>query len=559
MQQIDHGRLLASIAATSRDCILSTDVAGTVLWASAAAEDVLGWRPEELAGNDLAMVATRLGGDVHDDHRARALAGERVPPFVDEVVRRDGSVVKASVALGPVHDRAGAVVGLTVILRDVTADERHRRQDGADRAGRHRSPAARRTWPTSIVLDADLRLTYVASSVAPLLGTPPAGTPPVGGGPSAAPAPEAWQAAVHPDDAAEIGRLLLRVVAEPWRTERLVVRLRDAAGGWRPVEHLVANRLDDPEVEGFVVRLRDVSEEVRREDALRLSDALHHALVERALEGVLTLAPDGSTSFANERAAEILGLSVPEVYADDVLARLGLGRWGAEAGQVEVAYTDPVGRRRSLALQRCDLSGPGGEVLGVLVTMSDVTEARRAETTLRRQALHDPLTGLPNRYLFLDRLETAAGRHGRSAGRGTAVLFLDLDGFKPVNDAHGHAAGDGLLRTVADRLAAVVRSADTVARLGGDEFAVICEDIDEAGARRVAAKLLAELRDPVAHAGVEHRIGVSIGVALAPPHPFDELVAAADHAMYRAKQLGGGRVAVAQRPEVDGSARRVGP
>jgi PAS domain-containing protein len=105
----------------------------------------------------------------------------------------------------------------------------------------------------------------------------------------------------------------MRVATEPWRTERLVVRLRDGADEWRPVDHVVSNRFDDPDVQGLLVRLRDASAEVHREDALRLSEALQRALVERALEGVLTLAPDGSTSFANERMAELLGLSLPEV------------------------------------------------------------------------------------------------------------------------------------------------------------------------------------------------------------------------------------------------------
>jgi len=535
VQHIDQGRLLASIAATSDDCILSTDVAGTVLWASAASEQVLGWRPEELAGHSIAMVATRLGGDVHRDHLQRVLDGERAPSFVDEVVRRDGSAVKASITLGPVQDAAGAVVGITMILRDVTTEARDRRGVGSGPSGRHQAHA-RRTWSSSIVLDADLRLTYVAASAAPLLG---AGT-------MAELAPDAWRTAIHPEDAPETGRMLMRVATEPWRTERLVVRLRDGAGQWRPVDHVVSNRFDDPEVQGLLVRLRDASADVRREDALRLSEALQRALVERAMEGVLTLAPDGSTSFANDRLAELLGLTLSEVYAGGVLARLGLDRWQADAGQVEVGYTDPAGRDRVLAVKRCPLTGPASEVLGCLLTVADVTEARRVESTLRRQALHDPLTGLPNRYLFLDRLDTAAARHARTPLRGTAVLFLDLDGFKPINDTHGHAAGDGLLREVAARLSAVVRSTDTIARLGGDEFAIICEDIGETGAMRVATKILGELRQPVEHDGEAHRVGVSIGVAMSPPHPFEDLVTLADRAMYRAKQLGGSRVSVAR-------------
>ena len=540
MQQIDQGRLLASIASTSHDCILSVDIDGNVLWASPATVHVLGWRPEDLAGSNLTAVVTRLGGDVNEEHVSRLLAGERVPPFVDEIVRRDGSTVKASVTLGPVHDAEGAVTGVTIILRDVTAELRRRRQPAPGWSGAERS-LGQRTWASSIVLDADLRLTYAALSVSRLLGCP-----------AEALVDEAWLAAVHLEDVPATGRALMGVVAEPWRTERIVVRLRDGDGHWRPVEHVVTNHLDDPGIRGLVVDLRDLTEEVRTEEALRMSGALHRAIIETAQEGILALAADGSTSFANDRIAELFGLPLADLYDIDTMALLGLGRWESETGQVEVYYTDPGGRERALELKRCPLTGPTSDVLGSLVTVADVTEARLVESTLRRQALHDALTGLPNRYLFLDRLETAAARHARAAGRGTAVLFVDLDGFKPINDGLGHAAGDELLQEVAGRLAASVRATDTVGRLGGDEFAIICEDLDEPGAVLIAASILGELRRPVVHGGQEYRIGASIGVAVAPAHPFEELLSRADRAMYRAKELGGGRVTVARSEDVPG-------
>jgi diguanylate cyclase (GGDEF)-like protein len=177
--------------------------------------------------------------------------------------------------------------------------------------------------------------------------------------------------------------------------------------------------------------------------------------------------------------------------------------------------------------------------------VADVTEARHAERALRRQALHDPLTGLPNRYLFLDRLQTAAARHARVPGRGTAVLYLDLDGFKPVNDGHGHETGDDLLREIAVRLVSAVRGTDTVGRLGGDEFGVVCEDTDEAAALDVAGRIQEAFGDEVLVADNAFRVRLSIGVALSPPNTVDDLVGCADRAMYRAKQLGGSRVVVA--------------
>ena len=341
MQQIDQGRLLASIASTSHDCILSIDVDGTVLWASPATVGVLGWRPEDLAGSDISLVVTRLGADLYEEHLSRLLAGEQVAPFVDEIVRRDGGTIKASVTLGPVHDADGAVSGITMILRDVSTEVRQRRQSVAGPPGLE-GAFGRRSGATSIVLDADLRLTYVAPAVARLLGRSPDAL-----------VADSWQDAVHLDDAAEIGRVLLRVVAEPWRTERVVVRLRDVDGRWRPVEHVVTNHLGDSGVLGLVVVLRDLYEEVRTEEALRLSGALHRAIVETAQEGILALGENGSTSFANDRIAEILGLPVADLYGIDTMALLGLARWESETGRVEVCYTDPGGRDRVLELKRC--------------------------------------------------------------------------------------------------------------------------------------------------------------------------------------------------------------
>jgi diguanylate cyclase (GGDEF)-like protein/PAS domain S-box-containing protein len=169
----------------------------------------------------------------------------------------------------------------------------------------------------------------------------------------------------------------------------------------------------------------------------------------------------------------------------------------------------------------------------------------RDEERMRHEAFHDPLTGLANRTLLADRLGQALARSGR--GGTTAVLAVDLDGFKHVNDTHGHAAGDAVLAAVAARLAAAVRPADTVARVGGDEFVVLCQDLDEAAARALAARLEAVVGAPHTVAGVEHVLGASIGIAHVAEVATtpERLLAAADEAAYRAKAQGGGRSAVA--------------
>jgi diguanylate cyclase (GGDEF)-like protein len=169
-----------------------------------------------------------------------------------------------------------------------------------------------------------------------------------------------------------------------------------------------------------------------------------------------------------------------------------------------------------------------------------LTDARNFEDAMH-QAFHDSLTGLPNRALFLDRLELAHARSRRS-GSPIAVLFMDLDSFKNVNDSLGHAAGDELLVLVAGRLRRWLRPSDTAARFGGDEFAILLEDLDTIDAAQVVAqRVLDSLREPFAIQGQEVLVGSSIGIASSAHPGSDDLLRNADLAMYRAKGLGKGR------------------
>ena len=220
--------------------------------------------------------------------------------------------------------------------------------------------------------------------------------------------------------------------------------------------------------------------------------------------------------------------------------------------------------RRIVPFRR-DETGAVTEVLGVL---RDVTDLVAAEEKLAFDALHDSLTGLPNRALLLDRLTAALARSERQ-GREIAVLFCDLDGFKRVNDTAGHAAGDAVLIETANRLRRVLRDGDTVARVGGDEFVLVIEPwnradggrlfdtgpdiaVDRNLALRVADRVVQALRAPIVVQGVEHRITASVGITypsvVALDHP-DALTAAdvveeADAAMYWAKEEGKNRVEV---------------
>lgn len=178
-----------------------------------------------------------------------------------------------------------------------------------------------------------------------------------------------------------------------------------------------------------------------------------------------------------------------------------------------------------------------------LAVARDVTLRKHAELQLEQLAHHDALTGLPNRTLFEERLQQAMTRSKRH-GHHAALLYVDLDDFKPVNDAHGHAAGDTLLQQVARRLAANVRESDTVCRLGGDEFVVVLDHLPHRqAAERIARALCAAIREPFLLEDQMLQISVSIGIALFPDDALDAhaLTLNADTAMYGAKRLGRNR------------------
>ena len=185
----------------------------------------------------------------------------------------------------------------------------------------------------------------------------------------------------------------------------------------------------------------------------------------------------------------------------------------------------------------------GGRALRLVGTDSDITRSKAAEDELRQRAEFDDLTGLPNRALFNDRIAGALTRAER-AGTPVALLFVDIDHFKLVNDTRGHAAGDELLKIVATRLSETVRASDTVARLAGDEFTVILEGpASLAEAQAVAAKLVEAVRAPMRIGGIPVAVSASIGVAMLEPgeHDATPLLRRADEALYEAKRRGRNR------------------
>ncbi len=214
--------------------------------------------------------------------------------------------------------------------------------------------------------------------------------------------------------------------------------------------------------------------------------------------------------------------------------------------EIEKRYLRPDGSVVWALFSATAVSDDEGRPSLLIAQVVDLTGRKEAETRLAHQALHDHLTGLPNRALFIDRTNRAL-ELGRGRGTGVAMLFLDLDRFKVINDSLGHDAGDQLLRATADRLAEAIRPTDTLARFAGDEFAVLCEDVASVeDAVGVASRLIACLEKPVALGTAEVVISASVGVALPRDGAAtaDLLLRDSDTAMYLAKDMGRGRVEV---------------
>ncbi|WP_430780288.1 EAL domain-containing protein [Actinoplanes sp. G11-F43] len=277
-----------------------------------------------------------------------------------------------------------------------------------------------------------------------------------------------------------------------------------------------------------------MAEQLERSAREILAKGYTDSILANAGEGICGVDPAGRIAFANEAAGRITGLGVGGLLQREAGVLLPEAE-GLCNGTREGLLPRPDGTAVRVEYTISEI-----DQVGAVIVLRDVTRQRDLERDLRHQALHDGLTGLPNRKLLLDRLDHALTR-SRVSGEPIALLYLDLDGFKRVNDSLGHNAGDLLLRTAADRLTGVLRPQDTVARLGGDEFAVLLEAPDSV--ERVALACLETIARPFAVHGREAVVTVSVGVVpdAARFTDADEVVRNADVAMYAAKDGGRNR------------------
>ena len=294
----------------------------------------------------------------------------------------------------------------------------------------------------------------------------------------------------------------------------------------------------------------DISERKKAEEAAQE----RAAIVDSTPDGILTVGLDGTILTWNRGAEELYGYGPEEVIGknmslldadatvEDRPSAMTMISVGETVRDFEIVRRRRDGSLVHVSLTGSPIYGDDGSVVGVASIGRDISDRKQLEQELSRQAVHDSLTGLPNRALLADRLTQAlAGAARRDVP--VSVLFLDLDQFKTINDANGHLVGDELLVKVAARLGTAIRPSDTLARFGGDEFVIVCEDADAVEAQHIANRLAAALKDPIDVGGSLQYVSASIGIAVSPPLEADPnaLLRYADTAMYDAKARGRAR------------------
>ncbi len=528
---------LNAIVENTPVAIYSTDLDGIInLW-NPAAERTFGFTREQAIGRRAPFVPEAKREEAAG-LRARVLAGEVLTNLELERQHADGSPITIHGAVAPLREDGDRVTGLLVACIDVSEAKRAARDLEShlhftralidaipnpvyfkDRDGRYQ--LHNRAW-SEVVGGGE---TWVGKTVYDML--------------------EPGLAGQHD----ERDRALLERPSSTTYEAIFPVR----GGDDRQMLYNKVSFVDqNGEVAGLIGVMTDVTRYKETEHALEASEARFRILTDSSIDLVSVIAENGRIMYQSAALKPMLGFDPTETEGKDVFEMIHRD----DVDQVRAAFrrivetrrsTEPVefrlrhrdGRWRTLeSLGTNCLDNP--HIRGVVWNSRDITDRKVILQRIQHLAYHDNLTGLPNRSLLQDRLARSIARAER-AGRKVAVLFIDLDNFKNINDTLGHDVGDELLRQVSRRLSECVRLEDTIARQGGDEFIVLLDNLDEGrGASVVAQKILNSLRQPLTLGGTEQHVSGSVGIAVYPEDGRDAqtLMKNADTAMFHGKGLG---------------------
>lgn len=353
---------------------------------------------------------------------------------------------------------------------------------------------------------------------------------------------------LHPDDLPAVFKAIESVQQSGVPVALHTVHCLRHDGAWRTMEADFIDMTNVAGVNGIVANFRDVTEQREAEESMRILSSA----VDQSHGAVMITDKAGIIQYVNPRYTEITGYTREDLIG--TMARLlefsdvvdseqrGMRECinGGDIWTVSMRGTRKNGEHYWQAVSASPVLNESGLLTHIVVSIEDTSQQRAIHAQMEKLAFYDPLTGLENRRLFKDRLEQTLKQIRRNKGL-MALLFIDLDGFKNINDTLGHEAGDELLIEVAKRLKQCVREEDIVARLGGDEFTVILANLrDNKSAASVAAKIIKALQKPIDLQGHTVKISGSIGITVAPDDSMDanELMRNADLAMYRAKASG---------------------
>ncbi len=514
--------------------LVVADGKGEVVFLNGPCREVFGYRSRDLRGRPLETLLPGLGnGAVPDPDAGTVTLDAR---------RSDGGSFPAEVAFAPALWEGEEL--LVAIIRDLSEQERTERElrHTRDALAEAQRLARLGSWEWDIP---DNRMTW-SDELFRIYGLEPGAVIPSNG---------ALLDRVHPDDRDSVDARNRKAVADgqPFEDVKRCMRADGSEFLMRTVGEVVTG--DD----GKLLRMLGVCEDVTvaqeaeraKAELTALFESIDDAIYAATPEGVITSWNPGAERLFGYSAEEAIGRTVDMLIPDDFLIdddeRAVQLAGGGAVSQHETRRVRKDGSVIDVSLGLSPLLGPDDEVVAITRIGRDITERKRVEAQLKRLADRDPLTGLLNRRRFAEELGSRVAHARRYSTRG-AVLMLDLDNFKYVNDAFGHGAGDELLRSTGRLLHSRLRESDVLARLGGDEFAVILPEADEFAANEVVSSLLNSLREHVVPLdGRPLRITASIGIAFYDSEAAngEEVLAEADGAMYAAKDGGRDRARTA--------------